>query len=118
MLVDGLPDDAEPTTSAYSNPFAPQSAVETSLYVDEAFSTCPTFDLEKLSTISNTRLNMAKDHFSQLQTDLAHMRRYVLVIQQSEYSRFPEQGTYAMTTWQLPSTPLERPPRQSLSPKS
>ncbi|KAF8858232.1 hypothetical protein BDZ45DRAFT_786060 [Acephala macrosclerotiorum] len=96
-LVEGLPRDVQPAPSIGMNLATHHAGVEqVSSYSDEAFSVSPRFDLNKLSIICRTRLNMAGDHFSQLQTDPAYMRRYVQLTLESEYSSLPEKHAYVM----------------------
>ncbi|KAE8446320.1 hypothetical protein EG329_012067 [Mollisiaceae sp. DMI_Dod_QoI] len=101
-LVEGLPNDALcPTPTGGLPVFHSDTFEYTSSFINEAFSVSPGFDLDKLSTISRTRLNMAEDHFAQLQTDPNYMRRYVQLILQAEFSRLPEQYAYALSTGDL-----------------
>jgi hypothetical protein len=101
VLIDGLPGEEEPTNSINPSLLDLPNAGENTAYVDEAFSSCPTFDLEKLAEIGRERLESARDHLSHLQTDPAYMRRYVQLIQKSEYSKLPENFTFVMTVEDL-----------------
>ncbi|KUJ09817.1 uncharacterized protein LY89DRAFT_761570, partial [Mollisia scopiformis] len=102
VLIDGLPEDKDIAASTNPSLLALPNTGESTVYVDEAFSSCSTiFDLEKLSDIASSYFKLARDHLSHLQIDLAYMRRYVQIIQKFGYSKLPEKITFFMTTRDL-----------------
>ncbi|TVY82655.1 hypothetical protein LSUE1_G004513 [Lachnellula suecica] len=98
-----IPENEGPTTLITPDFVYKSSLGESTMYIDEAFSNCPAFDLAKLANISNDRLNSAKDHLFDLQTDPAYMRRYVQLIRTSGYSAstLSEGVTLALTSRDL-----------------
>lgn len=101
VLVDGLPEDVEYTASTNPSLLALRSFGDSTVHVDEAFSNCFTFDLEKLAEIGNDHLKLARDHISHLQTDPAYMRRYVRLNQASAYSKLSDKLTFLMPAQDL-----------------
>lgn len=53
-------------------------------YTNQAYSAPPVFDIDKLLSIVQTRLDAASDHLWFLQTEPAYMRRYIRILFQRE----------------------------------
>lgn len=53
-------------------------------YTNQAYSAPPVFDIDKLLSIVQTRLDAANDHLWFLQTEPAYMRRYIRILFQGE----------------------------------
>lgn len=54
-------------------------------YTNQAYSAPPVFDIDKLLSIVQTRLDAASDHLWFLQTEPAYMRRYIRILFQGEF---------------------------------